>query len=155
MEKRMSLPCTITLPPLKACTTGARLEPLWISLIEDNPTAGVLREGAVCDNMSQVVTKGAVSVWTVMGGVAEGVTKRTVVSSTTVLRVARGALETVRALVLQTVDTKMPCDMAVKTTSLCSHCGLWAQTGVSRCNSSGIGGSVTLMKGGARISRII
>ena len=71
IEKRMSLPRTVTLPPSKTCTTGTRLEPLWISLIEDNTTAGVLREGTVCDNVSWVVAKGTKLVWTVMGGVAE------------------------------------------------------------------------------------
>ena len=100
-------------------------------------------------------TKGAKSVWTVMGCVAKAAAKRTVVSNTTVLRVARGMLATVRALIFQAVDMKMPCNVAVKTTSLSSHCGLWAQMGVLRCNSSGVGGSTALMKGRARISRII
>ena len=57
IEKRMSLPHTVTLPPLKTCTTGTRLESLWISIVEDNTAAGVLREGTVCDNVSWVIAK--------------------------------------------------------------------------------------------------
>ena len=72
-----------------------------------------------------------------------------------VLRVARGVLAAVRAFVFWAVNMKMPCDVAVKTMSLSSHCGLWAQMGVSRCNSSGVGGGMALMKGRARISGII
>ena len=100
-------------------------------------------------------TKGAKSVWTVMGCVAKAAAKRTVVSNTTVLRVARGMLATVRALIFWTVDMKMPCNVAVKTMSLSSRCGLWAQMGVLRCNSSRVGGGTALMKGRVRISRII
>ena len=152
IEKRRSLPHTVTLPPSKTCTTSARSESLRIPLIEDDPTAGILREGTVCHNVSQVVAKGTPSVWTVMGDVAEVAAKRTVVSNTLVLRVARGALVAVRTLVFRAVHTKMPCGVAVKTTSLRSRCGFWAQMGISRCNSSGVGGSTTLMKGRARVS---
>ena len=155
IEKRRLLPCIVTLPPSKTCTTGARSESLRIPLVEDDPTAGVLREGTVCNNVSPVVAKGAKLVWTVAGGVAKAVAKRTVVSNTTVLRVARGTLVAVRTLIFQAVDTTMPCSMAVKTMSLHSCCGLWAQTGVSRCNLSGVGGSTSLMKGRAGISEII
>ena len=154
-EKRRSLPCIVTLPPLKTCTTGARSESLRISLVEDDPAAGVLREGAICDNVSRVIAKGTKSVWTVVGGVAEAAARRTVVSNTTVLRVPRSPLTTVGAFVFQAINMKMPHDMAVKTTSLQSHCGFWAQTGISRCNSSGIRGGSALMKGRTRISRNI
>ena len=68
IEKRRSLPRIITLPPLKTCTTGARLESLRISLIEDDPAAGVLREGTICDNVPQVIAQGTKLVWTVAGG---------------------------------------------------------------------------------------
>ena len=68
IEKRRSLPRIITLPPSKTCTTSARLESLRISLVEDDPTAGVLREGTICDNVPQVIAQGAKLVWTVAGG---------------------------------------------------------------------------------------
>ena len=42
MEKIMSNPHTITIPPLKTCTTGTRLQSLWVSIVEDDPTTGVL-----------------------------------------------------------------------------------------------------------------
>ena len=58
--------------------------------------------------MSWVIAEGAKSVWTEVGGVAEAVAKRTVVSKTMVLGVARGALTAVGALVLWAVDTKLP-----------------------------------------------
>ena len=66
--------------------------------------------------MAWVIAKGAVAVWTVMGGVAEVAAKRTVVAMATILGVARGALSTVGAFVFCTVDTKMPLGMALKTT---------------------------------------
>ena len=129
IEKMISLPHTVTLPPSKTCTTSTRLQSLWISIVEDDTTAGVLREGTVRNNMSQVVAKSTKLVWTVVGGVAEAATKRTVVSHTSVLGVTRGVLAAVGPLILQTVNTKMPRDMAVKATSLLSCCGLWAQWG--------------------------
>ena len=55
IEKRRLLPHIITLPPSKTCTTGARLESLQISVVDDDPAAGVLREGTICDNMSRVI----------------------------------------------------------------------------------------------------
>ena len=139
-EKRILPPHTITLPPSKTCTTGARSESLRVSLVEDNPTAGVLREGAVCNNMSWVVAEGAKLVQTEVRGVTEAVAKRTVVLSTAILGVTWGVLTTVGAFVLRAINTKMPCEVTVKTTSLISHQGLWAQMGISRCNSSGIRG---------------
>ena len=122
IEKRRSWPCTITIPPSKICTTSANSDPLWIPIIEDDSTARVLREGAVGDDVTWVITKGAMSVQAVVGEVPEVVAKRTVVVHATVLRVAGGVLAAGRALVLQAVDTQMPCDMAVKTISLVSCC---------------------------------
>ena len=61
----------------------------------------------------------------------------------------------IRAFVLWAADTKMPHVVAVKTNSLDSRCELWAQTGVLKCNASGVGGGVALMKGRARVSRDI
>ena len=155
IEKIRSCPHTITIPPSKTCTTRARLQSLQVSIIEDDTAAGVLKEGAVCDDMSRVVAEGAKVVWAIVGGVAKVVAKRTVVLNTTILGVTRGALMAAGALILQAVNMKMPCDMVVKTTSLSSHCGLQAQTGVSRCNSSGVGGGTALLKGGVRIGGII
>ena len=155
MEKIMSDPCTVTIPPLKTCTTGARLEPLQIPLIEDDPAAGVLREGAVCDNMSQIIAQGTTSVWTVVGNVAEVVAKRTIVVSAMVLGVTRGMLVAVGILILWTVKTKMPCEVAVKTMSLISHLGFWAQMGISRCNVSGVRSGSALMESRMRVSRVV
>ena len=155
IEKIRSCPCTITIPPSKTCTTGTKLQSLRISVIENDTAARVFREGAVHDDMSQVVAKGTETVWTIVGGVAEVAAKRTVVSSATVLRMAQGSLATVGAFIFQAIDTKMPCDMAVKTMSLTSRCGFWAQMVVSRCNSSGVGSSLALMESRMRISRDI
>ena len=154
-EKRILPPHTVTLPPSKTCTTGARSESLQVSLIEDNPAAGVLREGAVCDNMSQVIAEGAKSVQTEARGVTEVVAKRTVVPSAAILGVTWGMLTTVGAFVLQEINTKMPCKVTVKTMSLISRQGFWAQMGISRCNSSGIRGGTSLMKGRVGVSRVI
>ena len=70
MEKIRSSPCTVTIPPLKTCTSGTRLQSLWVSVVEDDTATGVLREGAVCDDMTGVIAKGTELIWTVAGGVA-------------------------------------------------------------------------------------
>ena len=129
-KKRLSL-CTITLPPSKTCTTGTRLDSLWVSIVEDDTTAGVLWEGAIHNDMSWVIAKGTESVWTVVGSVAEVAAKRTVVAQTVVLGMA-------------TINTKMPCSVAVKTNSFQSCCHGWAQAGVSKNNLSGIRHSMGL-----------
>ena len=67
IDKRRLPPHIITLPPSKTCTTSTRLESLWVSVVENDTTAGVLREGTVGDDMSWVIAKGIVSVWTVTG----------------------------------------------------------------------------------------
>ena len=151
----MSNPRTITIPPLKTCTTGTRSQSLWVSVIKDNITAGVLREGTVCDNVSWVVAKGAKSVQTDTGNVAEVMAKRTVVSGAMILGMTRGALMAMGTFILWAVNTKMPCNMTLKTASLMSHCGFWAQMGISRCPLSGIGGSTAVMKSRVRVSRDI
>ena len=155
MEKIRSGPHTVTIPPSKTCTTGARSDSLWVSIIEDDTATGVLGEGTICDNMSWVIAEGTKAVWTVARSVAKVTTKRTVVLRTTVLRVTGGVLAAVGTLAFWTVNMKMPHNVAVKTASLISHCGFWAQTGVLRCNSSGIRGSTTLMKGRTEVSRVI
>ena len=152
IEKIRSDPCTVTIPPLKTCTTSARSESLWVSLIEDDTAAGVLREWTVCNNMSWVVAKGTKLVQTDMRDVAKAVAKRTVALSAMILGMTRGALSAIGTLILWTVDTKMPCNVALKTVSLMSHCGFWAQMGILRCNSSGVRGGSALMKGRTRVS---
>ena len=123
MEKIMSNPHTITIPPSKTCTTGTRLQSLWVSVIEDDPATGVLREGTVSDDMSWVIAKGTEAVQTEARGVTEAVAKRTVVSGTMILGVTWGALMAVGTFILWTADTKVPCKVTVKTTSLVSHLG--------------------------------
>ena len=100
MEKIKSSPCTVTIPPSKTCTTGVRSKPLWVSVIEDDPTAWVLREGTVCNDMSRVIAEGTNSVQTEVGGVAKTVAKRTVVSMTTVLGMTRGIVDSKMGVVL-------------------------------------------------------
>ena len=138
IEKMRLGPCTITIPPSKICTSGTKSQPLWISPIEDNPLAGVLGERAVADDVSQIITEGALPVRTDAGEVTEATAKRTVVARATVLGVAWSALMAVRTFVFLTVDTKMPLVMTLKTNSCCSRNGLWAQSGITRHNLSGV-----------------
>ena len=138
LEKIRSNPCTVTIPPSKTCTSGTKLQSLWISIVEDDTITGVFREGTICDDMTWVVVEGTEVVWTVAGGVAKLAAKRTVVSSATILGVARGTLVTIGTLILWAVNMKMPCKVTVKTNSLSRHCGFWAQMGVLRCNMSGV-----------------
>ena len=86
---------------------------------------------------------------------AEASAKRTVVARAMILGVAWGTLSAVRTLVLGTVDAKMPLVVTLKTNSCCKHNGLWAQSGIVRCNSCGIGSSASLMKGRAGIGQFI
>ena len=86
---------------------------------------------------------------------AEVSAKRTVVARATILGVARGTLLAVRTLILGAVDTKMPLVVTLKTNSCCKHNGLWAQSGIVRCNSSGIGSGASLMKGRAGIGQLV
>ena len=128
---------------------------LRVSLVEDNPLAGVLRERTVADNMSWIITEGASSVWTDMQEMAETPAKRTVVVRAMILGVAQSALSAVRALIFWTVDAKMPLVMTLKTNSCCKHNRLWAQSGIVRCNSSGVRSGASLMKGRAGIGRLV
>ena len=153
IEKRRPSPCIMTLPPSKTCTTSTRLNSLRVSIVEDDTTTGVLREGTVCDDMSWVITEGTELVWTIAGGVAKAAAKRTVVAQAMVLGMAQGALLTIRTFIFRTVDTKMPKGMAVKTNSLRSHCHGWAQMGVSRDNLSRVGHGVALVESRSTVSR--
>ena len=152
MEKIMSIPRTVTIPPSKTCTTGTRSQSFWIPVVEDNPTTGVLREGTVCDDVSWVIAKGTESVRAEARSVAEVVAKRTIVPGAAIFGMTRGTLTAVGTLVFWTVDMKMSCEVTVKTTSLVSCLGFWAQTGISRRNLNGIRGGSTLMEGRTRVS---
>ena len=90
MEKTRFDPHTVTIPPSKTCTTGARSKPLRVSIIEDDATTGVLGERTVSNDMSWVVAKGAEVVWSIVGNMAKAAAKRTVVLITMVLGVANG-----------------------------------------------------------------
>ena len=155
IEKRRSGFCTVTIPPSKTHTSGMKSQSLRVSVIEDNPLAGVLRERTVADDMSWIVTEGTLSVWTDVREMTEVSATRTVVARTTVLEVAQGALSAVRTLVLWTVDVKMPLVVTLKTNSRCERNGLRAQSGIVRCNLSGVGSGASLMKGRAGIGRLI
>ena len=155
MEKIMSNPRTVTILPSKTCTTGTRSQSLWVSVVEDDTTAGVLREGTVCDDMSWVVAEGAKSIWAEVRGMTKAVAKRTVVLRTTILGVTWGALMASGTFILWAVNMQVPHEVTVKTMSLISRQGFWAQTGISRCNSSGIRCGSALMKGRTRVSRDI
>ena len=87
IEKRRSRFCTVTIPPSKTHTSGTKSQSLRVSLIEDNPLAGVLRERTVADDMSWIITEGTLSVWTDVREMTEVSAKRTVVARTTVLGV--------------------------------------------------------------------
>ena len=121
IEKRRLRLHTLTIPPLKTCTTSASSDPLRVAVVEDDPTARVCREGTVSDDVTRVVTKGAASVWTVAGEMAKAAAKRTAVAHAMVLRVAGGTLVTVGTSILWTIDMKMPHIVTVKTNSLNSR----------------------------------
>ena len=104
--KIRSSPHTITIPPLKTCTTGARSKSFWVPFIEDDTATGVLRERAICDSMSGIIAEGTEVVQAIMGGVAEAMAKKTVVVSAMVLGVSRGMLMAVGTLILMQPASK-------------------------------------------------
>ena len=59
IEKTRSGPHTVTIPPLKTCISSTKLQSLGVPIIEDDPATGVLREGAICNDMTGVIAKGA------------------------------------------------------------------------------------------------
>ena len=67
----------------------------------------------------------------------------------------QGVLTAVGTFILQVVNMKVPRKVIVKTTSLASCQGFWAQMGISRCNTSGIRSSSTLMESRTRVSRVV
>ena len=99
------------------------------------------------------ITEGATSIGAILGQMGETAAEGTIILGAAVLWMAWSLLVTAGAFVLGTVDTEMACGMTLKTTSHCIHEGFWAQAGITRCNSCGIGGRVTLVKGGSSVSR--
>ena len=64
-------------------------------------------------------------------------------------------MTTVGAFIFWAVDTKVPCEVTVKITSLISCLGFWAQVGILRCYSGGVRCSVALMECRMRVSGTI
>ena len=147
IERKRPRPRTVTIPPSKTCTTGTTSEPLRVPLIEDDSWAWVLRERTVDKKVIGSVTEGASSIGTVTGQVGETSTKGAIVSDTAVLWMAGSPLTAAGTFVFGAVDTEMASGVAVKTTSLCSRDGFWAQAGIARRNSCRKRGCATLIKG--------
>ena len=152
MERISLQPCTVTIPPSKTCTTGTTSKPLRISVVKDDTRAQVLCKRTVDEKMIGGVTEGAMLIGTVAGQVGETSTEGAIISDTAVLWVTRSLLTTAGAFILGAVDMEMACGMALKTMSRCSRDGFWAQAGIMRCNSCGIGGHASLMKGRSIVS---
>ena len=146
-ERKRPRPRTVTIPPSKTCTTGTTSEPLRVPLIEDDARAWVLRERTVDKKVIGGVAEGASSIRTVAGQVGEASAISAVVPDTAVLWMAGSPSTAAGAFIVGTVDTEMASGVALKTTSLRSRNGFWAQAGIARCNSCRIGGRASLMKG--------
>ena len=151
-EKMSPQPRTITIPSSKTCTARTTSKPLWVSLVEDDTQAGVLRKRTVDEKVIRGVTDGAAAIGTIAGQVGETSTVGAIVPDTAILWVTGGLLATAGAFILRTVNMEMACGMALKTTSRCIHDGFWAQMGIARCNSCRVGSRVTLMKGRSSVS---
>ena len=152
-ERKRPRPRTVTIPPSKTCTTGTTSEPLRVPLIEDDSWAWVLRKRTVDKKVIGSVTEGASSIRTVAGQVGEASAIGAVVPDTSVLWMAGSPLTTAGTFVFGAVDTEMASGVALKTTSLRSRDGFWAQAGIVRRNSCGIRGRATLVKGQSIVSR--
>ena len=153
MEKTSPRPHTVTIPPSKTWTTRTTSQPLRVSLIEDDTRTRVFRKRTVDEKVIGSVAEGAVSIGTIAGQVSEASTVGAIISDTVILWVAGSALMTAGTFIFQTIDAEMTCGVALKTTSLCSRDGFWAQAGIVRCNSCWIGGGTTLMKSRSSVSR--
>ena len=151
-ERMSPLPRIITIPPLKTCTTGTTSKSLRISIVEDDTQARVLRKRTVDEKVIGGITEGTTSIRTVAGQVGETPTEGAIISDTAVLWVTGSSLTTAGAFILGAVDTEMACGMALKTMSHCSRDGFWAQVGIVRRNTCGVGGRVTLVKGRSSVS---
>ena len=151
-ERKSPRPHTVTIPPSKTCTTGTISEPLRIPVVEDDTRTQVLCKRTVDEKVIGGVTEGTVSIGTVAGQVGETLTVGAIISDTAVLWMTGSPLTTAGTFVFRAVDMEMARGMALKTTSRCSRNGFWAQAGIVRCNTCGIGGRVTLVKGGSSVS---
>ena len=135
IEKISPDPCTITIPPLKPCTTRTISQPLGVSIIEDDTRARVLHKGTVLKGMVRVVAEGTASVRAIVGQVGESATEHAIVTGAAILGMTWCLLMAVGTLIIGAVNTKMPKGVALKTMSLRSRCWFWAQMGIARCNS--------------------
>ena len=151
-EKISPRPRTVTIPPSKTCTTGTTSKPLWVTLVEDDTLARVLRKRTVDEKVIRGVTEGAATIGTVAGQVGKTSTVGAVISDAAVLWMTGGSLATTGTFILWAVDTEMACGMALKTTSRCIRNGFRAQTGIARRNSCWKRGRATLKKGRPSVS---
>ena len=152
MEKTSPRPHTVTIPPLKICTTGTTSKSLGISPVEDDSWTRVLRKRTVDEKMVGRVAEGAASVGTVTGQVSEASAVGAIIPNTAVLRVAGSPLAAAGTFIFRAVDAEMTCVVALKTTSLSSRDGFWAQAGIARRNSCWKGSRATLEKGRSSVS---
>ena len=151
-ERKRPRPRTVTIPPSKTCTTGTTSESLRVPIIEDDSWTRVLCERTVDEKVIGSVTEGATSIGAIAGQVGEASTVGAIISDTAVLWVAGSMLTTAGAFIFGAVDTEMARGVALKTTSLCSRDGFWAQAGIARCNTCWIGGHTSLVKGRSSVS---
>ena len=152
MERKRPRPRTVTIPPSKTCTTGTTSKPLRVFLVEDNTVAGVLRKRTVDKKVIGGVAEGAAAVRAVAGQVGETSAVGAIISDTAILWMAGSSLAATRTFVFRTIDTEMACGVALKTTSLCSRNGFWAQAGIARRNSCRKRGRTSLKEGRSSIS---
>ena len=103
--------------------------------------------------MIRGITECAAATGAVTGQVGKTSAEGAIILDAAVLGMAGSPLVTTGALVLRAVDMEMACGMTLKTMSHCIHDGFWAQAGIVRCNSCGIRGCATLVKGRSSVSR--
>ena len=151
-EKMSPRPRTVTIPPSKTGSTRTASKPLRVSLVKDNPRTRVLRKRTVDEKVVGSVAEGTPAIGTVAGQVGEASTVGAIISDTAVLWMTGSPLTTAGTFIFRTVDTEMTCSVALKTMSLCSRDGFWAQAGIVRCNSCWIRGGMTLMKSRSSVS---
>ena len=145
-ERKRPRPRTVTIPPSKTCTTGTISKSLWVPVIEDDTRAWVLRKMTVDKMVIGGVTEGASTIGAIAGQVGKMAAIGAVIPDTVVLRVTGGSLTATGAFIFGTVNMEMAHGMALKTMSRFSHNGFWAQAGIVRCNTRGVGGRASLMK---------
>ena len=147
MEKIRPQPRTVTIPLSKTCTTGTISKPLWVSIIEDDARAWVIHKRTVDEKVIGGITEGTPTIGTVTGQMGKAAAVGAIIPDTAVLWVTGSSLTATGTLIFRTIDAEMAHGMALKTTSRFSRNGFWAQVGIVRCNSRGVGGRASLMKG--------